>query len=110
MDDSAAAVNDALWVLNPNNETAGDVFTGKLGGIKIAVTHGHLPGKLDQLIRSQRYTFVFHGHTHRKRDEMVGKTRVINPGALGGTRYEPRTVCVFDLDSREVQPVNISNW
>lgn len=110
MDDSAAAVNDALWILNPNNETPGDVYTGKLGGVKIAVTHGHLLGRLDQLIRSRGYSFVFHGHTHRKRDEMVGKTRVINPGALGGARYEPRTVCVVDLDNREVQSIKISNW
>jgi len=110
MDDSAAAVNDALWVLNPSNETAGDVYTGKIGGRKIAVTHSHLAGKLDQLIRSRSYDIVFHGHTHRKRDEMIGKTRVINPGALGGARYEPRTVCIVDLAGQDVQTVTISNW
>lgn len=110
MDDSAAAVNDALWFLNPKNETRGDVFTGKVGGVNIAVTHGHLLGKLDQLIRSRRYSYVFHGHTHRSRDEMVRKTRVINPGALGGARYEPRTVCVIDLQNRAVNKVKISNW
>jgi uncharacterized protein len=110
MDNSAAAVNDALWLLNPNNETTGDVFTGKLGEANIAATHGHLQRKLDQLIRSRRYDFIFTGHTHRKRDEMIGKTRVINPGALGGARYEPRTVCVVDLDNQEVQTVEISNW
>lgn len=110
MDDSAAAVNDALWFLNPNSETAGEVFTGKLDGVSIAVTHGHLPDKLDQLIRSRRYAFVFHGHTHRRRDEMIKKTRVINPGALGGVRYEPRTVCIVDLKSREVNTKIVSEW
>ena len=110
MDDSGAAVNDALWVLNPNNETTGTVYTGKLGSVKIAVTHSHLPGKLDQLIRSRNYDIVFHGHTHRKWDEMVNKTRVINPGALGGARYEPRTVCIVDFENLDVQTVIISNW
>ena len=31
MDDSAAAVNDALWFLNPNNETAGDGIHRQIG-------------------------------------------------------------------------------
>ncbi|MDX1413796.1 MAG: YfcE family phosphodiesterase [Candidatus Promineifilaceae bacterium] len=110
MDDSAAAVNDALWFLNPDNETAGDIFTGKIDGVSIAATHGHVPGKLDQLIRSGRYDYIFCGHTHRRRDERIKKTRVINPGALGGARYEPRTVCVIDLQSHEVNTVKISNW
>jgi hypothetical protein len=109
MDDSAAAVNDALWMLNPNNETPGALFSGKLGGVKIGVTHGHLPGKLEQLIHS-RHVFVFTGHTHRRRDEIVGKTRVINPGALGGARYGARTVCIVDLDSRDVRFMEVSDY
>jgi putative phosphoesterase len=109
MDDSAAAVNDTLWTLNPNNETPGALFSGKLGDVKIGVTHGHLPGKLDKLIRS-RHAFVFTGHTHRQRDEIVGKTRVINPGALGGARYGARTVCIVDLDSRDVRFKEVSDW
>jgi len=110
MDDSAEAVNDTLWMLNPNNETPGAAFTGKLGGVKIGVSHGHLQDKLHQLIRSRHYSFVFTGHTHRQRDEVVGKTRVINPGALGGVRYEPRTVCIIDLNNRDVRFVRVSDW
>ena len=66
--------------------------------------------KLDKLIRSRRYKYVFHGHTHRQRDEKIGKTRVINPGALGGARYEPRTVCIVDLDKDDVRFIPVSNW
>jgi putative phosphoesterase len=108
--DDADAVNDTLWMLNNNCETPGLVYTGKIGGVNIAATHGHLQGKLDQLLRWRRYDFVFHGHTHRQRDETIGKTRVINPGALGGARYGPRTVCILDLDSREVQFVTVSDF
>jgi putative phosphoesterase len=110
MDDSADAVSHVVWSLNPRNEVPGDVFEGELGGVRIAATHGHLGQKLDRLIRSRRYKFVFHGHTHRKRDEMIGKTRVINPGALGGARYEPRTVCLVDLNENSVHFEQISNW
>jgi putative phosphoesterase len=109
-DSSAEAVSHTVWTLNPRNEIPGDVFTGELDGVKIAATHGHLAGKLDKLIRSRRYKYVFHGHTHRKRDEMVSNTRVINPGALGGARYEPRTVCVVNLKNNEVRFIPVSNW
>ncbi len=110
MDDSAAAVNDALWLLNPKNETAGAVYSGKVGGVKIGATHGHLHGKLAQLAGKGGHAYVFTGHTHRQRDEMVGKTRVINPGALGGARYEARTVCMVDLGSGDVRFVKVADY
>ena len=110
MDDSAEAVNDALWMLNPNNETPGALYSGKVGGVKIGVTHGHLPGKLDKLTRSRGHAFVFTGHTHRQRDEIVGKTRVINPGALGGARYGARTVCIVDLDGRDARFIEVADY
>ncbi len=109
-DSSGEAVNHALWTLNPRNEVPGDVYEGMLDGVKIAATHGHLSGKLEKLIRSRRYSYVFHGHTHRERDEMIGKTRVINPGALGGARYGPRTVCTVDLAHDDVQFLAVSDW
>lgn len=109
-DNSAEAVNHTLWTLNPHNKTPGDTYEGKLGGVRIAATHGHLSGKLNGLIRSRRYKYVFHGHTHRRRDEMIARTRVINPGALGGARYEPRTICIVDLDSDDVRFITVSNW
>jgi putative phosphoesterase len=110
MDNSAAAVNDALWFSNPNSETPGAFFSGTVEGVKIGVTHGHMPSKLDKLIRYDGHAFVFTGHTHRQRDEMVGKTRVINPGALGGARYGPRTVCIVDLTSQEVEFIEVSDF
>jgi len=45
------------------------------------------------------YDVVIHGHTHRWRDEMVGQTRLINPGTatkpqFGGTE---RTMAIVDF-------------
>jgi putative phosphoesterase len=110
MDSSAEAVNDALWFANPNSEIPGAYFSGKVGGVKIGVTHGHLPGRLDKLIKRGGHAFVFTGHTHRQRDEQIGKTRVINPGALGGARYGPRTVCIVDLDTPNIRFVEVSDF
>lgn len=108
MDDSAAAVNDTILQLNPRN-TAGITYSDKVGGVRIAATHGHLRDKLEGLI-GRRHAFVFHGHTHRRRDELVGKTRVVNPGALGGVRYEPRSVCLVDLDTEAVRFIDVADW
>jgi putative phosphoesterase len=66
-----------------------------LDGLPVAVVHGH--HDLERLIRQQDHRYVLHGHTHRRRDERIGSTRVINPGALGGRRIEPRSVAVLDL-------------
>lgn len=110
MDSSPEAVNDTLWFMNPNSETPGAVFSGEVGGVKIGVTHGHLHGKLEKLIRSGGHAYVFTGHTHRQRDETLGGTRVINPGALGGARYGARTVCTVDLAGGHVRFVEVSDF
>ncbi len=53
-----------------------------ISGYSIALLHGNDTARLQQAIRSGMYTYVIHGHTHRRRDEHIGKTRVINPGSL----------------------------
>jgi putative phosphoesterase len=65
---------------------------------RLAVTHGHLPVVLEQLIESGQYAWVCHGHTHRIRDERIGTTRVINPGAVAHPR-DPRHPTVALLDT-----------
>jgi uncharacterized protein len=52
-----------------------------IDGRTIAYTHGHLPYLLDQAL-AEGVDYVLHGHTHELRDEWVGRSRVINPGAL----------------------------
>lgn len=56
-------------------------------GARIAFTHGHRGGLMKEALdRSVEY--LLHGHTHAIRDERVGPTRIINPGALHrATRY-----------------------
>lgn len=110
VDEGGDAVRDAVWMLNPTGNETAVTYSGKLDGVGIGVTHGHRQRDLDELIRARRHAFVFHGHTHRSRDERIGKTRVINPGALGGARYEPRTVAIVDLQADKVTFVPVSDW
>src|SRR5437879_6438122 len=54
----------------------------ELAGKKLAFVHGDDKHQLQELSASAAFDFVFYGHTHVAAEHKVGKTRVINPGAL----------------------------
>lgn len=72
-----------------------------LDGYTVAMIHGDNDEVLGNLISSGQYVYVFHGHTHRRRDQTVGRTRVINPGALGGRCNQRHSFCILDLGTGE---------
>lgn len=78
-----------------------------LDGYSIAMVHGDNEEALGNLISSGNYKYVFHGHTHRRRDQTIGRTRVINPGALGGARHQTRSFCILDSTTGEIRFVEI---
>lgn len=86
-----------------NQENYGGIsYTGEIHGKKIGVMHGHLYPQLNEMINSGQYDYVFTGHTHRRKNSLVGKTRVINPGALGGTKYQTRSAAILDLAKNDL--------
>lgn len=62
---------------------------------RIAVIHGDEPRLKQRLLAGQEYDYLFQGHTHVADDDRVGRTRVINPGALHRARV--KTVATLDL-------------
>ena len=90
-----------------NNSFVGNTFKGQILGKRIGVTHGHIPGVLDDMINSSQFDYIFTGHTHLRMNKRVGKTRVVNPGALGGLRKESRSFAILDLNLDELQFVTI---
>lgn len=62
-------------------EYLGDVGEIEVSGKKIGIFHGHPKSKLAEMIDSGKYDYILTGHTHEIRDEKIGNTRVINPGA-----------------------------
>ena len=62
---------------------------------------------LNELIRSQKYDYVLYGHTHTKRNDKIGKTRVINPGAHYYTTFV-KTIALLDLEKDDVKFVQIT--
>lgn len=83
------------------------MHTVSLDGYRLALIHGDNDEVLGNLVASGEYAWVLHGHTHRRRDHRVGRTRAINPGALGGTRRERRSFCILDLASGEARFVEL---
>jgi len=78
-----------------------------LDGYPVAMVHGDNEELLRSLITSGQYAYVLCGHTHRRRDQRVGRTRVINPGALGGVRWQQRSLCILDLTTGEARFVKL---
>ncbi len=96
--DFAFEIKERLNWLNTENQS-GDYLDLTLGSKRIFVTHGQMISSLRKAVDSGIYDYVFHGHTHRFKDEQVGRTRVINPGSLGGKKVEDRSFVFLDLES-----------
>lgn len=105
-DMASGEIRQVLLSHNPENY-AGMVYTGQIDGVRIAVTHGHLPGHVEELVHSGQFDYVFKGHSHQHKDERFGFTRLINPGALGGLHREARSVCVLDLLSGKAEFIKL---
>jgi uncharacterized protein len=104
MDIASGAIKKAFLQQNPDNYV-GFSFTGKLDGVSIAAGHSHLPDQIEMFVRKRKYEYIFHGHTHIQRDEMMRKSRIINPGALSGAKR--KSICILDLATGTAEFITI---
>jgi putative phosphoesterase len=51
---------------------------------------------------SQKYDFVFFGHTHKKFKKKIGKTILLNPGDIFGL-YEDPSYAIVDLKKKKIK-------
>jgi hypothetical protein len=65
-----------------------------LDGKLIAVMHGDFADRKKRVLDDQRHDYLLLGHTHVRKDERIGRVRVINPGALH--RAAEPTVALLD--------------
>ncbi len=105
-DIDSGEIRAAILSQRPENYV-GLVYAGRIGDVRIAATHGHLPGRVEELVYSGEYDYVFKGHSHQHEDERFGFTRLINPGALGGLHRDDRQVCVLDLETSQAKFLKI---
>lgn len=78
----------------------------ELAEVPIAFLHGDDERRLQDTIRSGQWRLVCHGHTHVPRQVSVGKTIVLNPGAL--YRANPHTLAVVDLPSLAITSIRLN--
>ncbi len=67
-------------LLNPIQFSSKATMELNIQGKKIVAYHGDDKNILLSLITSKLYDVVLTGHTHHPRNEMIGKTLIINPG------------------------------
>lgn len=82
----------------------GDMGIVEATGLRIAVTHGHLPARVREAMVSGA-PVVVHGHSHERRDETVDGVRMINPGALH--RANPFTVALLDATDGTLRSIEV---
>lgn len=89
---------------------AGWTYEGVLAGKHLFAAHGHKEGVVIDAIQSGNYDYVLHGHSHARRDERHQNTRILNPGALGGTKHEPRSFMILDLAKDELLTIELPSF
>ena len=82
-------------------------MTVMLDGKHVGVCRGEDMKLVNQWAKSGQFDYIFHGYTLRRRDERQGRTRIINPGALSGPRYQPRSGCLIDLAAGETKFIEV---
>ncbi len=102
MDHATGSIHQRFKKMRDDNYV-GPVYKGHINGVPIAATHSHLDNVISDLVSRQQYKWIFHGHTHQRRDEVIKGARIINPGALGGLGKESRSFCIVDLDANDVE-------
>jgi hypothetical protein len=76
----------------------------KIDGKVIAFVH--FPREAKKLAESGKYNFVFHGHTHKPWEEMIGNCKVLNPGNVAGEIYPP-TFAVWNTENDNFKLIRI---
>lgn len=77
----------------------------ELDGKKIALLHSDDIRKFHSTVHSGEYDLVCYGHTHVAKQENVGKTLVLNPGAL--YRANRHTIAIYDTESGKAEIVTV---
>jgi len=78
----------------------------KLNGRKIALLHGSGEELVDLCVNSGSFDLVVRGHTHRA-EIKPGKTLCVNPGEVCGYLSGKCTVAIVDLNTMDVEIVEI---
>tara|TARA_Y100001935_G_scaffold223012_1_gene198151 strand:- start:303 stop:794 length:492 start_codon:yes stop_codon:yes gene_type:complete len=75
-----------------------------LGGKKIAIFHE--PEEIDNFLdNNESIDFIFHGHTHRYRNEIKSEAQIFNPGESAGFIKGKNAIGVIDLKNLSMRRI-----
>ncbi len=104
----------AAIISNANNfeniHIHGEYFRGEFDGKTFAMNH--YPDKARKLAENDSYDVVCYGHNHTLAQENVGKTLLLNPGAImgfHGGRLEdiPATFIILNTDDLSTETLSL---
>ncbi len=101
---------DDRLTLGPAISQAGQTFHDRFGsleleGKRIAFLHGHDGDRFHQAVFSGEWDLICHGHTHEANFAAVGRTLVLNPGAI--SRSSRPSGATVELPSMRVTTVTL---
>ncbi|MBD3359443.1 MAG: YfcE family phosphodiesterase [Candidatus Buchananbacteria bacterium] len=99
------ADNDIEEVKNQSQKHKNLKFYGHTGKLEIdnlKLVWAHEPSLAKKMAQSQKYDFIFYGHTHTPWQEKNGKTILINPGTLAGL-FTKATFAIFDTQTKKAR-------
>ena len=85
-----------------------------LGGLKTLILHGHTRGiyvfsqtqPIKNILKSQNYDLIIHGHTHIYRNDLIENTKVLCPGSTNYTRGpEGNGYLTFEIHDQQIKNV-----
>ncbi|MFQ5890127.1 MAG: metallophosphoesterase family protein [Gemmatimonadota bacterium] len=108
LDLAAIAPVQAVWGNMDGPEIrarTSEVFQGKFGAVRVAMTHGHLARAFEVLpARFPEARLIIHGHTHVPRSDAVGEAILLNPGSAGPRRPgKPVALAVVTIRNGRIQ-------
>ena len=83
-----------------------------IDGLRFGIYHGTNENLREAAIKSGIYDVFIHGHTHKRREEKIGQTLVLNPGtahkkvkSASGLFEEEGGIMIFDTQTKEYKYV-----
>lgn len=72
----------------------------EIGKKKLAISH--FPDLARELAKTQKYDYVFYGHTHLLSKKAIQKTKLICPGEVAGIFFKS-TFLILDLENESLE-------
>jgi predicted phosphodiesterase len=83
-----------------------------IDGLRFGIYHGTSEKLREAAIKSGIYDVFIHGHTHKRREEKIGQTLILNPGtahkkvkSASGLFEEEGGIIIFDTQTKECKYV-----